>query len=107
METKLPRLNSYVYIITYVDSEPYCITKDMVYMKNDKEFITEDMISPSVIEEYRYPLDVSDYGDRWTHTLKEAKDVVKKWAEDYGYNIDIEKNYNDSWHIDVTRIMKC
>lgn len=107
MEIKLPRLYSYIYVITYVDSEPYCITKDMVYMKNDKEFITEDMMSHSVIEEYRKPLDTSEYGDRWTRTLKEAKEVVKKWAEECGYNIDIEKNYNDSWHIDVTRIMRC
>ena len=103
MENKLPRLNSYVYVITYVDSQPYCISRDKVYMKNDKEFITEDMMMGDVIEEYRCPLDASDYGDRWTYTLKEAKDVVRQWAEYWDYDFDIKKNYENSWCVDIMR----
>lgn len=104
MEIKLPRLYSYVYVITYVDVwQPYCITRDMVYMKNDKEFITEDMMSNDVISEYRKPLDTSEYGDRWTHTLKEAKDIVEKWAKEEGYDVDIEKTCDNSWCVVITR----
>lgn len=107
MEIKLPRLYSYVYVITYVDFQPYCISKDMVFMKNNKEFITEDMLSRGVINEYRHSLDTSEYGNRWTHTLKEAKDAVIKWAKEHVYDVDIKKTCDNSWNIDMTRIMKC
>lgn len=104
---KLPQLNSYVYVITYVDGMPYCITKDRVYMKNATEFITEDMISDSVINEYRYPLDCDDYGRRWTKTLAEAKASVNKYFQEeklyFGNEIQytITKNTNESWSINM------
>lgn len=103
---KLPQLNSYVYVITYVKGMPYCITKDKVYMKNTTEFITEDMISDSVIHEYRCPLDLHNYGRRWAKTLAEAKEIVSKYFQEeklyFGneYQYTITKNRNDSWHIE-------
>ena len=103
---ELPRLNSYVYVITYVDDMPYCITKDKVYMKNANEFITEDMISDDVISEYRWPLDSDDYGRRWAKTLAEAKEIVNKYIQEeeqyFGkeYQYTITKNRNDSWNIE-------
>lgn len=103
MKTKLPRLNSYVYVITYVDSKPHCISRDIVYMKNKDSFIVEDMMSNAVIEEYRIPLDISDYGERYTYTLKEAKEVVRKWAKEQGYDFDIKKTCDNSWNIDIIR----
>lgn len=100
-QIELPKLYSYVYVITYVDDKPYCIVKDMIYMKNDKEFITEAMMSDSVIEEYRRPLDVSEYGDRWAHTLKEAKEIVKKYAEEHDLDYDIIKAMGDAWNVEL------
>ena len=96
---RLPRLNSYVYIITYSDGIPFCITKDRVYMKNKDEFITEEMIASDVIEEYRLPCDIKSYGDTWTKTLKEAKEVIKKWFNECNWlDYDIEK-CSDGWNI--------
>lgn len=104
---KLLQLNSYVYVITYVDGMPYCITKDRVYMKSATEFITEDMISDSVINEYRYPLNANNYGRRWTKTLKEAKESVNKYFQEekqyFGNEIQytITKNTNESWSVNM------
>lgn len=74
----LPKLNSYVYVITYVDSYPYCVTKDRVYMKNEDEFITEEMLDDCVITEYRIPLSIDNYGEAWVKTFKEVKETLKK-----------------------------
>lgn len=100
---RLPKLNSSVYIITYVDSEPYCITKDVVYMKSANEFITEDMLSDFVIDEYRRPCAGEDYGYTWVKTLKEAKEVVRKYCEDNNIDFTIEKTKDDSWNVNCWR----
>lgn len=100
---RLPRLNSYVYIITYDDGIPICITKDKVYMKNKDEFITEEMLGWDVIEEYRLPCNLRLYGYTWTKTLKEAKEVVKKWFDGCDWlDYDIEK-FRNGWNIDTFR----
>ena len=100
-EIKLPQLDSYVYVITWCNSEPFCITKDRVYMKNKTDFITEDMLSGSVIEEYRQPMSVEDYGYYWTKTLKEAKElVIKYFKEQQGREVIITKLNNNDWDIE-------
>lgn len=78
---KLPRLNSYVYVITYVNDEPYCVTRDKVFMKNKDSFITDDMLEESVIQEYKSPLSLEDYGDRWVKNFSEIKEVLAKCEE--------------------------
>ena len=103
-EIKLPQLDSYVYVITWCDSEPFCITKDKVYMKNKTDFITEDMLSSSVIEEYRQPMSVEDYGYYWTKTLKEAKElVIKFFKEELGREVAIIKQRDNDWNIEKGR----
>lgn len=80
---KLPRLSSYVYVITYVNDEPFCVTRDKVFMKNKDSFITEDMLVESVIQEYKSPLSLEDYGDRWVKKFSEIKDVLAKCEENW------------------------
>ena len=100
-EIKLPQLDSYVYVITWCDCEPFCISKDKVYMRNKTHFITEDMLSANVIEEYRQPMSVNDYGHYWTKTSKEAKEIVNKFfKEELGREVMIIKNSDSDWKVE-------
>ena len=100
-EIKLPQLDSYVYVITWCNSEPFCITKDKVYMKNKTHFITGEMLSGSVIEEFRFPMSVDNYGCNWTKTLKEAKElVIKFFKEQLGREVAITKCSDTDWNIE-------
>ena len=105
-----PRLGSYVYVITYVDSEPYCITKSKVYMKNNEAFITEDMLSDFVIEEYRRELLFEGDESSWAKTLKEAKEIVKKHIEywnDYRgtkYKPVFKKVDDSAWNVELEEV---
>ena len=78
----LPRLNTYIYIITYVNGSPYAITKDKVYMKNKESFITEEMLCDYFIPEFPMPLNIDDYGRYWCKSLKECKDILEKWRQE-------------------------
>lgn len=73
----LPRLNSYVYIVTRVDCEPYCVSRDKVYMKNKNAFIVEEAFYDYVIDEYRTEHTEEDEGVTWCKTLKEVKQILK------------------------------
>jgi hypothetical protein len=102
---KLPRLNSYVYIITYVDGEPYCVTRDQVYMKNKNAFIVEEALYGSVIEEYRIEHYNDGYMDTWCKTFKEVKEILRQneIAEiKYGHNVHyiLVKGRENSWNVE-------
>ena len=102
---KLPRLNSYVYIITYVEGEPYCVTRDKVYMKNKDAFIVEDALYNYVIEEYRTEHIADDYMTTWCKTFKDVKEILKQdeIAEaEYGHNVHyvLEKVKENSWNVE-------
>ena len=103
----LPRLNTYVYIITYVNGSPYTITRDEVYMKNKKSFITEEMLSDCFIPEFPMPLNVDDYGRYWCKSLKECKDILEKWRQEemkyFGNKIEpykLKKVDENSWNVE-------
>lgn len=101
-----PRIGSYVYVISYVNGEPYCITKDKVYMKNLFSFITEDMLNDAVIDEYKKPLSFEDVDGDWAKTLKEAKEIVKKAVENDNeyretkYKPIFNKDDNYNWKVE-------
>ena len=70
-------------------------------MKNKTEFITGEMLSGSVIEEFRLPLSVEDYGRNWTKTLKEAKGlVINFFKEQLGREAIITKQSDNDWDIE-------
>ena len=101
----LPRLNSYVYIITYVDDKPHCVTRDKVYMKNKEAFIVEDAIYNSSIEEYRTPHYAEEYMTSWCKTLKEVKEVLKQretYEAEFGHNVHYKlvKTSENSWNVE-------
>lgn len=83
---KLPRLNSSVWIIIYnntYDGNPYSLSKQKVYMKNKSEFITEEAIDVSKIDECRIAYSAEDYGRFWFKSLKDAKTYLKtKWLDE-------------------------
>lgn len=98
---KIPRLNSKVYVLTFDKfGVPLCITKDLVFAKNKKCFITEDMLSYGVIDEYRQKCYFTSYGQTWFSSIKEAKEYVKKWFEDTIYNYEIAKGVDNCWTIE-------
>ena len=106
MKYKLPRLNTYVYIITYVNGSPSAITRDKVYMKNKKSFITEEMLSDYLIPEFPRPLDAYDYGRHWCKSLKECKEILEKWRQEeleyFGNEIEpykLKKVDENSWNV--------
>lgn len=92
-----PRLNSYVYIITFVHDKPYSITRDKVYMKNKEGFITERFTYERFAE----------YGKCWCKTIKEAKAIIKKQEQymtsnsDYAYEFKIKKCTDNAWYIET------
>lgn len=88
------RLNQNVYVITFSNGEPYCLTKGKVYMKNNNSFILEDMLSEATIEEYKIPCDFDEEGLRWFRTLKEAREYIKS----KGYILI--KTYDDCWNVE-------
>ena len=94
---KNPRLNSYVYILTYVDGEPFCISKDKVYMKNKESFITEAVFNDSFIEESRKEHYFDDYLISWFSKLKEARKYLK---DNYESKFKLVKCYGDEWNIE-------
>lgn len=94
---KKPRLNSYVYILTYVDGEPFCISKDKVYMKNKYAFIPEDVFNESVIDEYKKEYFFEEYGIVWFKKLKDIRKYLKEWFEQ---EYKIIKVYGDGWNIE-------
>ena len=103
-----PRLNSYVYIITFVHDKPYSITRDKVYMKNKEAFITENMMYDDYIPEYREECKFNEYGKRWCKTFKEAKAIVKEnekrinnYYSDKHYDFKIEKCDKNIWNIET------
>lgn len=95
--TKNPRLNSYVYILTYVDHEPFCITKDKVYMKNKYSFIPETIFDESIIDEYKREYFFEEYGAIWFDKLKDVRTYLNEW---FGQKYKIVKVYGDSWNIE-------
>ncbi len=103
----LPRLNSWVYIVTYVDGIPYCVTRDIVFMRNKDSFIVEDALSNSVIDEYRTYHTLDGYGESWVKTFKEVKEVLAKSAkEESKYRDDhivkyvARKSCENSWNVE-------
>ncbi len=94
---KNPRLNSYVYILTYVDGEPFCVSKDKVYMKSKETFITESIFNTSYIEEIRCEHYFDDYGICWFSKLKDARKYLK---ERYDNKFKLVKCYGDEWNIE-------
>lgn len=88
---KLPRLNSSVWIIIYnntYDGTPYSLSKQKVYMKNKSEFITEEAIDVSKLDECRIAYSSNEYGEFWFKSLKDAKTYLKtKWLEGKDYKV--------------------
>ena len=91
---KEPKLNSYVYVLTFVDGLPYCITRDKVYMKNNKAFIVEGIFDDSVIEEFRVEQYFKNYNKTWFTSLESTKKYL-------GDNFRIVKAHVDAWNVDV------
>lgn len=82
-----------VYVLTYVDDRPYCLTKGAIYMQNKEAFILEDMLEDYTIKEYRRPIYFEDEGEIWFKTLDQAKNHLY----DLGYAL---KSCNDDeWNV--------
>lgn len=94
---KIPRLNSYVYILTYDYGTPYCITKDKVYMKNNEAFITEGVLNEIYIDEYRKEQYFKDYQKTWFTSLKEIRNYLRKNGEE---KYKIIKANGGEWNIE-------
>ena len=94
---KNPRLNSYVYILTCVDGEPFCISKDKVYMKNKESFIPEGVFNESVIDEYKKQYFFKEYGIFWFERLKDIRKYLEETCEP---KYKIIKVYGDGWNIE-------
>lgn len=95
---KLPRLNSYIWLIVFVEGVPYTVSKQQVYMKNKTEFITEEAVCDGVIDEARYSYGVEDYGSSWFKSLKEAKIGLENWIKDQ------KKYFNDNYTYSLEKI---
>lgn len=82
-----------VYVLTYVDDKPYCLTKGDIYMRNEEAFILEDMLEDYIIEEYREPIYFNDENKTWFKTLKQAENHL----DNLGFKL--VKDYEDEWNI--------
>ena len=108
----LPKLGSTVYILTFVEDKPHCVTKDTVYMKNNKSFIVENALSNTIIDEYRTEYsDEQDIGycSSWHKSLKEVKIALNEYEKNVGKYGDhvhckLEKQSEDSWHVEIEKV---
>lgn len=109
----LPRIGSTVYILTFVGGKPRGVTKDTVYMKNDKSFIVEDALSTTVIDEYRVEYSEDQdigYCSSWHKSLKEVKIALNEYEKNvgkYGNHVHckLEKQSEDSWHVEIENVV--
>ena len=73
-----PRYNQYVYILVYLNQEPFTLYKQKPYMKNKTHFVTEAVLDKYKIDECRraYSFD-EDYGKYWFKSISEAKKFLE------------------------------
>jgi hypothetical protein len=97
----LPEVGEYVYLILYgPDCDPFGILKSQVYMKNSKEFITTDSFELYKRDILLGALELKDYKIDWVNSLKEAREVIKNYANDE------LKNYNNKLSFKVVKLRK-
>lgn len=94
---KNPRLNSYVYTLTYAGGKPWSICKCKVYMKNKQSFITEDALNESVSDEYKVEYYFEDYQKTWFSNIKSIRNTLK---ERHHEKYVILKCSDDFWSVE-------
>ena len=67
-----PKLNSNIYVIYNGD----CIILDKAKWLGKESFVTADMMSGTICDEYKIELMYKDYNKTWFKTLKEAKEYL-------------------------------
>lgn len=82
-----------VYVLTYVDNKPYCLSKGTIYMQNQEAFILEDMLEDYTIKEYRRPIYFEDENEVWFRTLDQAKNHL----DNLGFKL--YKYCDDEWNV--------
>lgn len=103
--TKVPRLNSKVWIIVFIEGEVYTLSKQKVYMKNKEGFITEETIDDSIMNEARIEYTLDSYGENWFKTFKEAKEYLDKYYEGYAtYTLEKNKTLKDFYYVETEDI---
>ena len=84
-----PKIGDTVYII-FKNS----IAKETVFMLGENSFIHENALNGDLQEEYRAPIDYSDYGKEWFIDLNEAKNqLIDNYFLVDGSVQQIEDNY--------------
>lgn len=109
MSYKNPRLNSSVWVIVDVEGFPYSLSKQIVAMKNKKEFITEEVLygGDSLIKEAYCSYSFEEYGKTWFKTKKEGLEYIEKEIFEKQYkryypngSYEIEKSSKDFYHFE-------
>lgn len=78
------KLGSYIYVVFGIG-----ITREFIAMKGESVFAHWGCFDPNNLEEYRKPLQYSDYGKKWFKSLKEVENKYGK----------LEKLDNNYWEV--------
>lgn len=106
---KIPRLGSYVYVITRdpFGSLDHCsIKKTKVLAKGQQLFFTELTLNEIYTEEAKRPLKYNEYGEFWFTKFSDAKTKIGTMKCREGYKYEIKKCHAGKefwWNIYLVR----